>query len=90
MALIDFDEYLQKKLKDPDFKREYDALDKEFELIDELLKARAEAKMTQAQVAEAMGIKQSAVARIESGNLDIKYSTLLNYLNAVGKRIAIV
>lgn len=90
MALIDFDEYLQKRLKDPDFKREYDALDKEFELIDELLKARAEAKMTQAQVAEAMGVKQSAVARIESGNLDIKYSTLLNYLNAVGKRIAIV
>ena len=90
MALIDFDEYLQKKLKDPDFRREYDALDKEFELIDELLKARAEAKMTQAQVAEAMGVKQSAVARIESGNLDIKYSTLLNYLNAVGKRIAIV
>ena len=90
MALIDFDEYLQKKLKDPDFKREYDALDKEFELIDELLKARAEAKMTQAQVAEAMGVKQSAVARIESGHLDIKYSTLLNYLNAVGKRIAIV
>jgi putative cytochrome c len=90
MALIDFNEYLQKKLKDPDFKREYDALDKEFELIDELLKARAEAKMTQAQVAEAMGVKQSAVARIESGNLDIKYSTLLNYLNAVGKRIAIV
>ena len=90
MALIDFDEYLQKKLKDPDFKREYDALDKEFELIDELLKARAEAKMTQAQVAEAMGVKQSAVARIESGHLDIKYSTLLNYLKAVGKRIAIV
>lgn len=90
MALIDFDEYSQKKLKDPDFKREYDALNKEFELIDELLKARAEAKMTQAQVAEAMGVKQSAAARIESGNLDIKYSTLLNYLNAVGKRIAIV
>lgn len=90
MAMIDFDTFLEKKLKNPDFKREYDALDKEFELIDELLKARSEAKMTQAQVAEAMGVKQSAVARIESENLDMKYSTLVNYLNAVGKRIAIV
>ena len=90
MAMIDFDTFLEKKLKNPDFKREYDALDKEFELIDELLKARSEAKMTQAQVAEAKGVKQSAVARIESGNLDMKYSTLVNYLNAVGKRIAIV
>ena len=90
MAMIDFDTFLEKKLKNPDFKREYDALDKEFELIDELLKARSEAKMTQAQVAEVMGVKQSAVARIESGNLDMKYSTLVNYLNAVGKRIAIV
>ena len=88
--MIDFDTFLEKKLKNPDFKREYDALDKEFELIDELLKARSEAKMTQAQVAEAMGVKQSAVARIESGNLDMKYSTLVKYLNAVGKRIAIV
>lgn len=90
MTMIDFDTFLEKKLKNPDFKREYDALDKEFELIDELLKARSEAKMTQAQVAEAMGVKQSAVARIESGNLDMKYSTLVKYLNAVGKRIAIV
>lgn len=90
MAMIDFDKYLKNKLKNPDFKREYDALDEEFKLIDELLKARTEAKMTQAQVAEAMGVKQSAVARIESGNLDMKYSTLINYLNAVGKRIAIV
>ena len=90
MAMIDFDTFLEKKLKNPDFKREYDALDKEFELIDELLKARSEAKMTQAQVAKAMGVKQSAVDRIESGNLDMKYSTLVNYLNAVGKRIAIV
>lgn len=88
--MIDFDKYLKNKLKNPDFKREYDALDEEFKLIDELLKARTEAKMTQAQVAEAMGVKQSAVARIESGNLDMKYSTLVNYLNAVGKRIAIV
>ena len=88
--MIDFDTFLEKKLKNPDFKREYDALDKEFELIDELLKARSEAKMTQAQVAKAMGVKQSAVARIESENLDMKYSTLVNYLNAVGKRIAIV
>ena len=68
MAMIDFDKYLKNKLKNPDFKREYDALDEEFKLIDELLKARTEAKMTQAQVAEAMGVKQSAVARIESGN----------------------
>lgn len=90
MAMIYFDKYLKNKLKNPDFKREYDALDEEFKLIDELLKARTEAKMTQAQVAEAMGVKQSAVARIESGNLDMKYSTLINYLNAVGKRIAIV
>lgn len=90
MAMIDFDKYLKNKLKNTDFKREYDALDEEFKLIDELLKARTEAKMTQAQVAEAMGVKQSAVARIESGNLDMKYSTLINYLNAVGKRIAIV
>ena len=90
MASINFRKTLEKELKDPEFKREYDALEDEFKAIEALIDARAAAGLTQAQLAQKMGIKQSAVARIESGVLNVRYKTLLSYLKASGKTIAIV
>ena len=87
---LKFDDVLVDMLKDPEFKKEYDALKDEYDLIISLIEARNEAKLTQAQLAEKMGVKQSAVARIESGSLNLRYSTLLNYVKACGKKIAII
>jgi ribosome-binding protein aMBF1 (putative translation factor) len=61
------DELVKEWMEDPDFKREYDELEAEFSLFDELLKARQEAGLTQAEVAERMGTKASAIARLEAG-----------------------
>ena len=47
----------------------YEALGAEFAFLDEVLKARAESGLTQAQVAERVGTTQSAIARLESGAL---------------------
>lgn len=77
-------------LKDLEVKKLYDELQDEYDLIISLIEARNEAKLTQAQLAEKMGVKQSAVARIESGSLNLRYSTLLNYVKACGKKIAII
>lgn len=41
-------------------------------------------KLTQVQVAEAMGVAQSAIARIESGKHDPSFSTLKAYASAIG------
>jgi DNA polymerase III delta prime subunit len=90
MASINFRRTLEKELKDPEFKRKYDALEDEFKAIEALIDARAAAGLTQAQLAQKMGVKQSAVARIESGVLNVRYKTLLSYLKACGKSIAIV
>lgn len=80
-------------MQDPAFKQEYDALDAEFALFDELLKARLEAGMTQADVAKRMGTKPSAVARLEAGGGNKKHSpsiaTLRKYAEAVGCRLEI-
>ncbi len=73
---------------DPSFKEEYDALEPEFALFDELLKARSRAGLTQTDVAERMGTKTPAVARLESGGGSKKHSpsisTLRKYAKAVG------
>lgn len=90
MASVNFRKTLEKELKDPEFKREYDALEDEFKAIEALIDARTAAGLTQAQLAQKMGIKQSAVAHIESDVLNVRYKTLLSYLKACGKSITIV
>jgi len=51
-----------------------------------LVKARVEAKLTQAQVARKMGTSQSAVASLESGKVG-SISSIKKYARATGKRI---
>jgi len=78
----------RKMMKNPAFKKEYDALEGEFSLINELLSARSKAKLTQAQVAKRMGTSQSAVARIESGRTP-SLTSLRKYARAVGRKVEI-
>jgi hypothetical protein len=55
--MLTHDELKKKILSNPDVKAEYDFLEEEFSLFDELLKARMNAGLTQAEVAERMGTK---------------------------------
>lgn len=78
----------RKQMKNPAFKAAYDALEEEFALINELLKARTRAKLTQAQVAHRMGTSQSAVARLESGRAP-SLASLRKYAKATGSKVEI-
>jgi DNA-binding XRE family transcriptional regulator len=87
------DEMVAEWMRDPKFKAEYDALDEEFVLFDELIKARHAAGLTQQEVASRMGTRAPAVARIESGGGTKKHSpsiaTLSRYAAAVGCKLKI-
>jgi len=76
-------------LERADVKAEYDRLDEEFQFLDEFLKARATAGVTQAEVAERIGTTQSAVARLESGRgkHSPSIATLQKYAHALGCRL---
>ena len=76
-------------LERPDVKAEYDKLGEEFSFLDEFLKARAAAGVTQAEVAERIGTTQSAIARLESGKgkHSPSLSTLQKYAHALGCRL---
>lgn len=93
MSLDFHDEFVAKLLSDPEVKAEYDALEDEFALFDEFLKARRHAGLTQAEVAVRMGTKPPAVARIEAGGGSKKHSpsiaTLRRYAAAVGCKMKI-
>lgn len=72
-----------------DVKDEYDQLDDEFSLLDQFLKARSAAGITQAEVAERIGTTQSVIARLESGSgkHSPSLATLQKYANALGCRL---
>jgi DNA-binding XRE family transcriptional regulator len=75
---------------DPAFRAEYEALEPEFQVIGELIRARKRASLTQAQLAERMGTTQSAVARLESGGRVPSIATLRRYAEATGARLRLV
>src|SRR5437588_214183 len=91
--MMTHDELVKKMLKQPEVKAEYDAQAEEFALLDELLKARRRAGLTQAEVAARMGTKTPAVARLEAGGGSRRHSpsltTLRKYAAAVGCRLEI-
>ena len=57
------------------------------ELIAELTRARRESELSQTEIAARMGTSQSAVARLESGDLDARLSTLERYAAALGRTV---
>lgn len=67
------------------FDAAYAALDIEYQVVDQLLKARTRAGLTQDAVAERMGTTKSAISRLEgSGKHAPSLGTLRRYARAVG------
>lgn len=79
-------------LTDPEFVKDLEESEKDFAELDLILAARAEAGLTQAQVATRMGTTQSVVARIESGLSNGHWPSmrsLQRYADALGKRLEV-
>lgn len=79
----------EQALLDQNVKKEYDHLEDEFNLIDQLLSMRNTAGLTQAQVASKMGTQKSNICRLEKGNSNPSWNTLLSYAHACGFELAI-
>ena len=89
---VSHQQMVSKMLKNPAVKAEVKKLNhKEFAILDQILAARKEAGLTQAQVAKRMGTQAPAVARLESALLTGKHSpslsTLRKYAAALGKKV---
>jgi len=80
-------------LSKPGVKKAYDALEDEFKLLNEMLKARKKAGKTQNDVAKVMRTTTSVVGRLETGGGPQKHSptieTLRKYAHAVNCNLEI-
>ena len=86
IKLIDSKEALNRRKKKKEFKIEYNALEKEFQLAKQVIKLRTNAKLTQKELALKVGTSQPAIARLESGN----YNNLsLSFLRRIGNALGV-
>ena len=88
------DEIVAKLLKRPGVRKEVERIERdEGTLLDILLKARHDAGLTQAQVAERMGTQPPVIARLERALATGKHSpslaTLRKYAEACGKALEV-
>lgn len=84
-----FREYFAPKLEDPEFRRGVEELDPEYEIIRQIIAARKELGLTQAELAERTGIRQSNLSRLESGNYNPSLAFLKKVAKGLGKKIVL-
>ena len=85
--MTNFDEYVTDRLKDPEFRAEYDALEPEFSLVHAMIEARKMAGFTQKQLAERTGIAQGDISKIENGNGNPSLKTLKRIASAMDMKL---
>ena len=87
--MVKFNDLHKKWMKDPEYRKEYDALEEEFALAAAVAKARIRAGLSQMQLAKRMKTTQSTVARLESGRGKPSTRTLTRFAKATGHRLKI-
>ncbi len=76
-------------MENPEVREEYAQADAEFSLIEDMIRARTDAKLPQAQLAERIGTTQSAIARLEGGKVSPSIATLRRYAEATGHQLRV-
>ncbi len=74
--MTNYKDYLNEQLQDEAFKKEWDALEPEFAIIQAILDARKSAGLTQKELAEKTGIAQSDISKLENGSANPSLKTL--------------
>ncbi len=82
-----FNDFKKKALENPEVRKEYDALQDEFNLIDQLVTMRTSAGLTQEEVANKLGTNKSNISRLEHGKGNPSWNTLNKYAAACGFRV---
>ena len=84
-----FEELKKEVLSDPEVKKEYDALEPEFQLILAMLELRSKQNLTQQELADRTGINRSDISKSENGNANPSLKTMKRLAAAMGKRVHI-
>lgn len=89
MVMTNYEKYFAEQMQNEEFRKEYEALEPEFAIIQAIIDARQETGLTQRELSERTGIAQSDISKLENGNANPSIRTLKRLAEAMGKQLKI-
>ena len=83
----DLDLLIEEELRNPEFRKEWEATQLEYDITEMLIKARTSQHISQKELAIRAGMRQSNLSRIENGQCSPNLATLQKIAKGLGKRL---
>lgn len=87
--MITFDDMLNEQLQDPEFIKEYEAIQPEMDVIRAIVDARISQNLTQKELSERSGINQADISKIENGTRNPSLNLLKRLADGMGMTLKI-
>ena len=87
--MSDLSELTNELMSDPEFRKEYEALQPEMDIKRAILDARIQAGMTQTELSEKSGISQADISRLENGTRNPSLALLKRLAEAMDSSLKI-
>ena len=84
-----FDDMLSNQLKDEEFRKEYEAIQPEMDVIRAIVVARTSQNLTQKELAERTGINQADISKLENGTRNPSVNLLKRLADGMGMALKI-
>ncbi len=84
-----YEEYKKKALQNPEVKKEYDALEPEYDIIQAMIDARKEQNLTQKELSARTGITQADISRIEKGTRNPSLEMMKRLAKGLGMQLKV-
>ena len=88
--LISFSDWKKEQMKDPEYRKEYEKLEPEFQIARQMIDARIKQNLTQEQLAKKANTGQAVISRLEGMNAKPSLSLLSKIASALNVEINIV
>lgn len=85
-----FNEFFKEQLKNPEFKKEWDDIQPEMDVIRAIIEARISQNITQKELAERTGINQADICKIENGTRNPSLKLLKRLAEGMGMELHLV
>lgn len=86
---MNYDDYFEEKMKDPEFKKEWDDIQPEMDVIRAMIATRNEQNLTQKELAERTGINQADISKLENGTRNPSLKLLKRLADGMGMALKI-
>lgn len=87
--MITLNEMLSEEMKNDEFRKEYEAIQPELDVIRAMVNARNSVNMTQKELSERTGISQADISKIENGTRNPSLNLLKRLAEGMGMTLKI-